>query len=881
MPNIFYLLFLGIFFSTSCSKVPPADDGSVTQIVADKIDAHVIWRQGFSTNPDEKTKAFIQCALANALTADSAIQIALLNNPKIQALFEELGIAQANVIEAGLLSNPSFEIELRYPHVSGLRTNIEYLITSSLLDIFLIPLRSKVAAIEFEQAKLRVSNEILDLAFTVRETFYKILGERQKLQSTKSIAELAAIERDISSKQRAAGNINDLEFQIAQHRAIQAEIEQAQSEGEIIRLKELLNRLLGFAEDIHLPLPEELPNDNAMDYKGFDLEALEALALEERLDVQISRCEITRLQKLLGLKDWWTYTDLTGGLAGEKEPDGANLIGPGFSGELPIFNYGQAARLHIFSQLRQAWQRSIELRIHTLSQVREAHKILMSYAKIITGYQDSLLPVQDKISDAAESLYNVMGLGIDKLLESKRQQIAARQLYSESLTKYLVARVDLDRAVGGNLFRLLAQQACKQKQGCQQECLQNPNPLHREDFTPPADLPTPAQQQHTASSALQGGGVITPNVGSLPWTMAGDIKVFYLTAEPIRREFAPGFWVNCWGYNGSSPGPTIEAIEGDTVRIVMTNHLEEPTTVHWHGVVLPNAMDGVAGLTQRAIAPGESFTYEFTLKQNGTFMYHPHADEMTQVAMGMMGFFIIHPKEREEPPIARDFALFLHEWRIPLGAETPEPNEMLDFNIFTFNSVLFPKIDALVAKQGDRVRIRLANVMMNSHPIHLHGHEFMVTRRGARRLPHSAQYSEVTVNVAPGETRDIEFIADNPGDWAFHCHKSHHTMNQMRHDLPNLTGIHKSDIDKKIERFFPSFMGLMGINGMGEMYEMYGEGMPHKHMVGQRNLPENLAPIGSPGPFGVIEMGGMFTILKVREGLTNYADPGWYRPISQ
>lgn len=367
--------------------------------------------------------------------------------------------------------------------------------------------------------------------------------------------------------------------------------------------------------------------------------------------------------------------------------------------------------------------------------------------------------------------------------------------------------------------------------------------------------------------------VITPNVGSLPWTMEGDVKVFHLIAEPICREFAPGFWVNCWGYNGSSPGPTIEAIEGERVRILVTNHLNEPTSVHWHGIILPNGMDGVAGLTQKPIPPGDTFKYEFTLKQNGTFMYHPHSDEMVQIAFGMMGFFIIHPRNEDTLPIDRDFALFLHEWRIPLGAKTPIPFEMLDFNLFTFNGVLYPKIESLVAQLGDRVRIRLANVMMSSHPIHLHGHEFVVTRKGGKRLPPSVQYSEVTVTVAPGETRDIEFIADNPGDWAFHCHKPHHTMNQMRHDLPNLTGINTGNLEEKIKKYFPEFMGIMSINGMGDMFEMYGSRNGRTDTI---RFPDNLPPIGSPGPFGVIEMGGMFTILKVREGLKNYTDPGWY-----
>ncbi|MBX9744765.1 MAG: copper oxidase [Chlamydiales bacterium] len=370
--------------------------------------------------------------------------------------------------------------------------------------------------------------------------------------------------------------------------------------------------------------------------------------------------------------------------------------------------------------------------------------------------------------------------------------------------------------------------------------------------------------------------VITPNVGSLPWTMDGDVKVFHLIAEPIRREFAPGFWVNCWGYNGSSPGPTIEAIEGERVRIFVTNRLNEPTSVHWHGIILPNGMDGVAGLNQQAIQPGQTFKYEFTLKQNGTFMYHPHSDEMTQVAFGMMGFFIIHPKAGDDPPIDRDFAIFLHEWRIPMGAKTPIPFEMLDFNIFTFNSVLYPKIESLVVKTGERVRIRLANVMMNSHPIHLHGHEFLVTRKGAQRLPLSAQYTENTISVAPGETRDIELIADNPGDWAFHCHKSHHVMNQMQHDLPNLTGINKQGIEERIKQFFPNFMGLMNINGMGDMFEMYGNNKMMDMGI-KMKYPPNMSPIGNPGPFGVIEMGGMFTVFKVRNNITSYVDPGWYQ----
>lgn len=371
-----------------------------------------------------------------------------------------------------------------------------------------------------------------------------------------------------------------------------------------------------------------------------------------------------------------------------------------------------------------------------------------------------------------------------------------------------------------------------------------------------------------AEPKVQYTPVTTPNGTTLPWTMEDGVKIFHLTAEPVKRQFSPGLVVNCWGYNGQTPGPTIEVVEGDKVRIFVTNKLPEPTTVHWHGILLPSGMDGVTGLNQRPIPPGETFKYEFTIRQAAsTHMYHPHYDEMTQAAMGMMGFFIIHPKNPiEEEKVDRDFAIMLMEWAIPIGAATPDPMVMLDFNYFTFNSSVWPGTEPLVVKKGQKVRIRLGNLSMNSHPIHLHGYEFTVTALGAKRLKPAVQYDAVTVNVPVGDTRDIEFIADVPGDWAFHCHKSHHVMNGMEHNIPNMIGVNQTEITEKIKKLFPDYMS-MGSTGMGEMYDM------HHHMDG----PANYLPFGSPGQFGTIEMSGMFTVLKVREGITTYDNPGWYQ----
>src|SRR5499433_4002360 len=180
--------------------------------------------------------------------------------------------------------------------------------------------------------------------------------------------------------------------------------------------------------------------------------------------------------------------------------------------------------------------------------------------------------------------------------------------------------------------------------------------------------------------------VVTLNGWTLPWRMNGDWKEFHLVAEPVVREFAPGMPAHLWGYNGASPGPTIEAVEGDKVRIFVTNKLPEHTTVHWHGVLVPNGMDGVGGLTQPHIKPGKTFAYEFELRQHGTQMYHPHSDEMVQMALGMMGLFIIHPKREEGPRVDRDFCIMLMEWAIAPGTSRPNPAVMTDFNIFSFNS---------------------------------------------------------------------------------------------------------------------------------------------------------------------------------------------------
>ena len=359
--------------------------------------------------------------------------------------------------------------------------------------------------------------------------------------------------------------------------------------------------------------------------------------------------------------------------------------------------------------------------------------------------------------------------------------------------------------------------------------------------------------------------VITPNGSTLPFKSVGGVKVFHLIAEEVDHEFASGLRAHCWGFNGQVHGPTIEAVEGDRVRIYVTNKLPESTSIHWHGVLVPSGMDGVAGLSQKNIEPGETYKYEFKLRQHGTYMYHSHSDDMIQIALGMMGMFIIHPRTPTGPKADRDFVLMSSEWRIDVGTRRPVPIEMTDFNVLTFNGRSFPGTAPLVAKYGDRVRIRFGNLSpMEHHPIHLHGFYWKITEMDGLQVPEAAQQLGNTVLVAVGQTRTVEFIADNPGDWAMHCHMTHHTMNQMGHNAPNLIGVRPGKLDTRVSKLLPGYMA-MGESGMADMGEM---GMP---------VPRNSIPmLGAPGKHDYIDMGGMFTIVKVRENLTSYDDPGWY-----
>lgn len=280
--------------------------------------------------------------------------------------------------------------------------------------------------------------------------------------------------------------------------------------------------------------------------------------------------------------------------------------------------------------------------------------------------------------------------------------------------------------------------------------------------------------------------VISPDIPNLPYKLMNGVKYFELVAEPVQREILPGLFINAKGYNRSTPGPTIQVYQGDYVKIRVYNKLNEPTSVHWHGLDVPNVMDGAPGMTSSPeIKPSSYFDYHFqVINPPGTHMYHTHLDPLGQEMSGMSGGFII--LEPQPTYIQRDYFIMLQEFRVkklPMGVIAPgvydiDPMSM-DYNFFTMNGRCFPSTTPLEVCQGENVRIRLANAMEHAHPIHLHGHQFLVTAVDGNPIPEGSRLLRSNILVASGDTWDIEFNANNPGSWPFHCHIPHYMTNNM------------------------------------------------------------------------------------------------------
>ncbi|MCA0455369.1 MAG: multicopper oxidase domain-containing protein [Chloroflexi bacterium] len=272
----------------------------------------------------------------------------------------------------------------------------------------------------------------------------------------------------------------------------------------------------------------------------------------------------------------------------------------------------------------------------------------------------------------------------------------------------------------------------------------------------------------------------TESVGGQPleYRLEDGVKVFDLTAEPVIWNILDDVAVTAWTYNGTVPGSMIRVTEGDRVRINFTNNLPEATTIHWHGITVPNAMDGVPGVTQEAIQPGETYIYEFNASPTGTFMYHSHFDSDVQVGIGLYAPFIIDPVQSNEPAPDVDVTLMLSEWRVTNGQTYPAmPMSGAEPNYFTINGHAFPSTETITVQRGHTVRLRLIGIGQFIHPMHLHGMPFDVVAIDGYPVLETARQTRDTLSMAPGERYDIEFVATETGTWLFHCHILHHVTN--------------------------------------------------------------------------------------------------------
>jgi len=280
-----------------------------------------------------------------------------------------------------------------------------------------------------------------------------------------------------------------------------------------------------------------------------------------------------------------------------------------------------------------------------------------------------------------------------------------------------------------------------------------------------AKAPAASQDSHSA------GGHAVSHAASVPTATKGNqllepklvdgVKVFEVTASVVQWEVAPGEFVEAYAYNGTVPGPLLRATEGDKIRIVLKNELPEPTVVHVHGPMLPNAMDGVPDVTQPVVNPGQTFAYEFEAKPSGTFLYHTHHNSVLQKSKGLYGVLQIDPKD-EIKTYDREYFQVIGE----LGG------------FFVINGKAFPSTDPIEAKLGERVRIRLVNLGEMVHPMHSHGFATKVVGTDGHPVPEAAQLLKDTVTIGPGERYDLEFVADNPGAWVYHCHILSHVQNK-------------------------------------------------------------------------------------------------------
>lgn len=438
-------LIVGLILG-GCTTAPECN--CISSLVADRIEKEVSW------DNESENRLVTEELLSRPLSIDSAVQIALLNNPEIQAALEDVGIAHADLVQAGLLRNPAIGGWVRFPEQSHAVINNEFSIAQNILDLMLIPLRKKIAEAEYEKAQLIAANRIVNIVFEVEETFYNLQAEQAKNQLLVPLVDVTNAAYDLAKAQLDAGNINDLEFQSYLSEHLEKKVELTRSQRSIVIFREKLNRLLGLSHFVTCwNLDKNLPTVPETEVA---LGCLEEVALAHRLDLAAASWEVERFARMFGTKDWWAYTDLNLGVSAERDSDGIKVIGPTYSLELPIFNYGQADRERLCALYRQADDRFRTMEIAILTEVRSLQEQLMINRTLTLTYENEILPLAQQNISLSHSYYNTMSMSVYKLLHAKKQELEIQMNYLQSLQDYWISKVNLARALGGNLVEGLS-----------------------------------------------------------------------------------------------------------------------------------------------------------------------------------------------------------------------------------------------------------------------------------------------------------------------------------------------------------------------------------------------------------------------------------------
>jgi len=436
--------------AAGCASTDPGpafDD--VRKVVGERTGMRVEWDRG--TADDAAVAAGVGQMMAHPLSAEEAVQVALLNNRHLRAEYEELGIAQAELVQAGLLKNPTFFASARFPDRSPHVVNTEFAVAADFVDLLAVPLRKKVAAAALDTAKLRVADEVLKLAAEVKAAYYRLAAREQVLAMQRTITEAAAASAELARRQMDAGNINELDAANERAASLQAKLDVARTQAEVVADREELVRLMGLwgkdASGLAVQRLAEVPAGEA------PLDGLESRAISQRLDLAAAKAEAASIARALGLTRSYGLWSVEVGVDTEREPDRTNVTGPEVTVELPVFDQKQGKVADLAARYRQAKERVEATAIDIRSQVRAARDRMIAARDAAAYYRDELIPQRERIVALSQRRYNGMLLGVYQLIAAKQAEVSAYREYVEATRDYWAARAELERAVGGRLAK--------------------------------------------------------------------------------------------------------------------------------------------------------------------------------------------------------------------------------------------------------------------------------------------------------------------------------------------------------------------------------------------------------------------------------------------